>query len=480
MAQLEDELAGQQRQLDTMRKTLSNVVDVATHRMHKDHVVEQLANKADLGLLERQYVDLIEVRHEQLSEALSTKADARAIAQCQRDIWNVSQAGAALEDQHEQLLRAVEDERVSLKDLQSHQERLGNVTRAELESLELHQKVLEAALADKADVRLLEEQERRISRTETFAQQLERTSAEAAQEQLSATLSTGMSNQVLCQASEDALKVERKRLDATQAELASLENLVGELQSAQSESKQDASANQEKWYKEKDHEQYLLAVARKGRQDQHLVQALAKKADVAWYEQHKAVIDDVQVSLTALNRQVCSGQKDLQMQLMDKVDAIMLEKQQKRLQQDMTKAREDTADVAQKLEKHSASLDMVRGQLLEMTRQLREVEATLSVKVDKAALERRDDQLDALRAAVEVLEGREDATERKFGRLQEQLHHAGRSSVAGDLCSSGEQYLFSQRRPPSSPREPHRRSPHRAKTPGCDSPYKCKPKFVCS
>lgn len=478
MAQLEDELAGQQRQLDTFRKTLANVVDVATHRMHKETVASKLANKADLGMLERQYVDMIEVHHKELSEALTTKADADAIKQCQREFLNCSEAGAALEDQHERLLEKLEENGNRLTDLRSRHDRLMHFSQGEVEALELHQKVLEAALAEKADIRALAEQERRISRTESFALELERTQAQAAQEQLSVTLSAEMNSQVLCQVGEDAIKVQRQRLDATKAELTKLEHVVGELQSAQVHVKEEVIARQEQWYKEKDHEQYLLAVARKERQDHQLVQALAKKADVVWYEQQTAIIEATQLSLTRLN----GGQKDVQMQLMDKVDTFTLEKFQKRLQQDIAKAREETAEVAKRVDKHSEQLDMARGQLLEMNRQWREVEAMASMKADKAALDLRDEQFASLQKSMTAMEERQEASERKLGRVQEQLYYSGRQpSNAGVngahamdyMCSSGEQCT---KRPPPSPRE-HRPAPRRPITPGHESPYKCKPKF---
>merc|ERR1719487_2730938 len=99
------------------------------------------------------------------------------------------------------------------------------------------------------------------------------------------------------------LDMQKQALDQTRAELANLEQRVGVMHEQQMELNEQAIAKQDDWYKEKDHEQYLLAVARKERQDAQLIQALAKKADVSWYEQQKAIIDATQVSLTTLNGQ---------------------------------------------------------------------------------------------------------------------------------------------------------------------------------
>jgi len=171
------------------------------------------------------------------------------------------------------------------------------------------------------------------------------------------------------------------------------------------------------------------------------------------------------------------------MQLTDKVNTMTLDQRQKLVGLEIAKARQDTAIVAEKLDTTCGQLDVARAQLLEMTRQWREVQVTLGVKSDKAALAERDEQLDSLCASFASLEERQDASERKVGFLQEQLYYArypsggGSIPAAGDhLCGSGD--TFQPKRPPPSPRE-HRANPRRANMPGNDSPYKFKPKFAC-
>lgn len=480
-AQLEDELANQQRQLDTMARTLSNVVDVATHRLHKEQVAAKLANKADLDVLEKHYTDLIEVNREQLSEAMANKADALALENIQRDLSSFTQDSlAALESQQLQLARALAENCADAEDIRTRQDRLLTVSRAELDALDLHQKALAASLSDKADAQALVEQERRLAKTESLARLLERTVAEAAREHLSATLSAEMSSEVLHKANVATLERQKEALDATRAELASLEQRVGVMQDQQMELSGQSTAKQEEWYKEKDHEQYLLAVARKERQDHQLAQALAKKADVSWYEQQKAIIDATQVSLTALN----GHHQELHVQLMDKVDNHTLEKQQRRLQQEIAQARQDTSDVSKKLDRHREHLDMARAQLLEMIRQQGEVEVSVSMKADKAVLERQEEQLENLVAKVAVLQERQDAAQREVGHLQEQLFSAARRAsnvtpvhspaiTAGGSTPATPGGMQGILKPPSSPRENFhsgRHSPRRVK----GAPYMCK------
>merc|ERR1719487_1414625 len=269
------------------------------------------------------------------------------------------------------------------------------------------------------------------------------------------------------------LDMQKQALDQTRAELANLEQRVGVMHEQQMELNEMAVAKQDDWYKEKDHEQYLLAVARKERQDHQLAQMLAKKADLSWYEQQKAIIDATQVSLTNLN----GHHQDLQTQLMDKVDTGTLDKLQRKLQQEIAQARQDTTDVSKKLDRHREHLDMARAQLLEMIRQQGEVEVSLSMKADKDGIEHQEEQLENLVAKVAVLQERQDAAQREAGHLQEQLFSAARRAsnvtpvhspaiTAGGSTPATPGGMQGILKPPSSPRENFhsgRHSPRRVK-----------------
>jgi len=313
------------------------------------------------------------------------------------------------------------------------------------------------------------EQERRLAKTESVVRVLERSASESAREQLSNVLSAKMSSEVLQQANEAAMQKQILALEATRAEVAALDLRVGAVHEEQAEQYTATvvqatamwSAKQEEWYKEKDHEQYLLAVSRKERQDHQLVHALSKKADVAWYEQQKAIIDATQVSLTALN----GGHQELHLQLMDKVDNHTLEKQHLRLQQEIAQVRQDTADVARKLDRHREHLDMARAQLLEVIRQQGEVEVALSMKADKVGLEHQEEQLEDLRSKVFVLEQRQEVALREVGHLRQDVaaHNPHGHTYSGGGIPPG------ILQPPSCPRDDHcgRRSPRGHKA----SPY---------
>lgn len=475
IAQLEDELAGQQLQLDTMRKALANVVDVATHRLHKEQIAAKLANKADLDLLEKHHADVIEVQNAQLSEAMAKKADAVSFAQCQRDLSSFAQDSLSAMERHVvQLARAQADNSAQADDIRLRHDTLLNGSRVELGALEVNQKALAASLAEKADRHAVAEQEQRLSKTEKLAQLLEINLAEVTREHLSARISAEMSSEVLQQADAAAMERQMQALDATKAELASLERLVGEMQDQQLELNDQAIAKQDEWYKEKDHEQYLLAVARKDRQDNQLIEALAKKADVSWYEQQKAIIDATQVSLTILN----GTQQELRAKLMDKVDTHTFVELQRRLQLEISQAKQDTDDVSKKLDRHREHLDMARGQLLETIRQQGDMEVSLSASADKGILEHQEDKLETLFVKVTALEHRQDAFQREAGHLQEQLFSASRRASAhsphsminhagpGLPHAATTEALKAILHPPASPIEKHH-TPRRVK----GSPY---------
>jgi len=467
MAQLEDELAGQQHQLNTMRKTLSNVVDVATLRLHQEFVATELANKADLEALEKRYADCRDAQLEGLSEALANKADAVELEKCQRELSRSTQdVFAAIEHQQVQLKHALAESSADAEKLRSHYDHLLN-DRAELSALELHQKALDASLAEKADMRIFAEQERRLAKIESAAQSLQRSVIETAQEQLSSRLSAEMSSEVLHKATAAALEQQREALEATKAEVASVQQSVWMLEEQQMGLNEQAIAKQDEWYREKDHEQYLLAVARKEKQEHQLSQVLAKKADLCWYEQQQAIIEATQVSLAALN----DHQKELQERFLEKADTSALQKQQKQLQQEIAEARQDTSDVSKKLDRHREHLDMARAQLLEMIRQQGEVEVSLSMMADKAVLEKQAEQLESLFAKVALLEQRQDAALREFGHLRDLVSASRRSMVhsphpqgALPTAPGGMKTIL---QPPSSPCE--KLHPGRSKA----SPYSC-------
>lgn len=463
MAQLEDEVAGQQRQLDSMRKALANVVDVATHRKVKEQVVAKLAEKADVNLLAEK-ADLIEAHRAQFSEALANKADTLAVELCQSELARFMQDGfSALERQQAELAKALTE------DVRSCQEQSGS--QAALEALDSHQKVLAASLVDKAEVQALAEQESRLAKTESLVRQLEKATADAA-EQLSATLTVEMSHEMLSKANAAAVEIQRKELELTRADLSRLEERVASIQ--EQELNDQALAKMDEWYKEKDHEQYLLAVARKERQDQQLVQALAKKADVSWFEQQKAIIDATQLSLTALN----GSHQQLQVQLMDKVGPQMLEKQQARFEQEFSQARCELTDVSQKFDRHQEHLDMARAQLLEVIRQQHTLEVSLRMKADKAIVVCDEDQLESLYAKVGALEQRQEAGQREVCHLHDQLTTVARRASAipaqsphtlANLTGAGLSFVAGMKTivPPASPREQHlvKHSPHGRKSP---------------
>lgn len=462
MAQLEDEVAGQQRQLDAMRKALANVVDVAAHRRHKDNVVAKFAEKADVHLLSEN-ADLIEAHRAQFSEALANKADTLALELCERELARFTQDGlSALERQQAELAKALTE------DVRSCQEQSGS--QAALEALGLHQKVLAASLVDKADVQALAEQESRLAKTESLVRQLEKATADAA-EQLSATLTVEMSRE-MSKAHAAAVEIQRKELELTRAGLLRLEERVTFIQGL--ELNDQALAKMDEWYKEKDHEQYLLAVDRKERQDQQLVQALAKKADVSWFEQQKAIIDATQLSLTALN----GSHQQLQAQLMDKVGPQMLEKQQARFEQEFSQARCELTDVSQKFDRHQEHLDMARAQLLEVIRQQHTLETSLRMKADKAIVVCDEDQLESLYAKVGALEQRQEVEHREVCHLHDQLTTVARRAstipsqsphTLTNLTGAGLAFVAGMKTivPPASPREQHliKHSSHGRKSP---------------
>jgi hypothetical protein len=424
IAQLEDELAGQQRQLDTMRKALSQCIDVATHRLLKEQMTIRIDETNDRLVSSAQEQTMTrKAGEEKLAIALTNKAEALALENYKKEMEGFAQDWLSTGESHFLEVKQELHYHRSKADTEiSRYESLLSSSRADIDALEQQHKSLARMLTEKAAKVALAENENRLRIMEGTVQTMEKTLAEGLESQVAATVNAEMNNEVLHQANAAAIEKQVQELEATREDLANLEQRMMKQRAEQVEHNEQAIAERDEWYKEKDHEQYLLAVARKERQDNQLVQALAKKADVSWYEQQKAIIDATQVSLTAMKGE----QQDIQVSLADKVDTLELEKFQRKLQREISEARQDTSEVSQRLDNHREHLDLARAQLLETIRQQGDTEASLSMKADKADWQQQNEQLENLFDQVAQLEQRQDSTQQWVAHLQEQMMSAAR------------------------------------------------------
>lgn len=441
MAQLEDELTELQRQLELLKKTLANVVDVATHRHHKDTVSAKLKSKVDTEVMERRHDEMIKAQKEQLLEALADKVDAWALDECRRELANVTQCSiAGLEKQHMELSQNINEDRASIEDLRCEQGRMFSAAEKQLLDLERHQQALAKSLANKADFSAFEEECRHTKRIEKSQESLDSVIRESLREQYSYLESVKLDNQVVQDEMSGILQRHGIALDLTRKELAALSGLEQRFIDFQ----EQAATKQEDWLHQKEVAANRIFSMRKERQDEELAQILAKKADLSWYEQQKAVLDATQMSLAAQQNNC----EDLQRKLKEKVDHPTLERTQERLLLEIAQARQETADVSSRLGGHQHHLDLARAQVIEITRLHTEIEASLCDKADKASLESSQWHLETISSKLDVIERRQDEARQDFRQLQEQFFAALRSRSASGNGSSLPKKMIE---PPPSP-----------------------------
>jgi len=421
MAQLEDDLVEQQRQLELLRKTLANVVDVATHRLHKDHVAAKLNAKVDAEVMEKRHEELLQVQREQLFEALANKVDACALEECRRELANIAQYGIAdLERQQLQLAQSMLEDRVGVEDLRREHSRMLSNSQKDIEALI-------ASLANKAESSALEEQREKVASMEDSTKKLEAAIAETSREQYSAVMSVKIDNEVMQTTINDALKRHWSALDRTREEV---------------EQRFQDFQEKEEWLKQREEAANKMFSVWKERQDEELEKLLAKNVDFSLNEQQKFSFAEQQKMY-----------EDVQMKLVEKADTVALERIQEGLQLEISQARQETSDMSCRLDRHLHYFDLARAQLIEIFRQQSELEASLGAKADKGSFESKQLQLETLCAKLEDIERRQDETRREFTRLQEQFFAALRSKSA--VANVGNGLCLPKRimEPPPSPRE---------------------------